>query len=63
MDNFEEMGIELPDEECFIEKPIYSKILEGGVAQEWLECPAWMDRSSGEWDPARAKGTSLEVPA
>ncbi len=58
MDNFEEMGIELPDEDCFIEKPIYSKILEGGVAQEWLECPAWMDRSSGEWDPARAKGTA-----
>ena len=57
MDNFAEMEIE-PPAGAAIERSLYSKILKGGETEGWLECPDWMKRSSGEWDPGRAKGTA-----
>ena len=57
LNNFAEMDVSLPDN-AVIEASYYSKIVEGGIAEGWLDCPAWMDRSSDEWDPSRAKGTA-----
>ena len=58
LNNFEEMGIELPNDAA-IEQPYYSEILEGGVPNEWKLCPPWMDRDSGKWEPAKAKGKTI----
>mgnify|MGYP003671727346 CR=1 FL=1 len=61
MDNFNEMGIELPSN-AVIEQSYYAKLGEGGATlsqvPKWRPCPPWMERSSGEWDPGRAKGTA-----
>jgi hypothetical protein len=67
LDNFDEMGIELPGEAltgtrhcswpAVIEQSSFSEIDEGGVALGWSACPPWMVRDSGEWDPSQAKGT------
>lgn len=56
LDNFDEMGVELPGV-VLIEQSYCSEVDKEGVAFGWSACPSWMVRDSGHWDPSQAKET------
>jgi hypothetical protein len=58
LDNFNEMGIELP-ESAVIEQSYCAELRENGVAAEdgWRKAPSWMVRDSGDWSPITAEDT------
>jgi len=58
LDNFNEMGIELP-ESAVIEQSYCAELRENGVAAEdgWRKAPSWMVRDSGDWSPITADDT------